>query len=421
MNWRFPPTNTQRHPETTWHRGGDCLVESGSIVLMSAPRPRAVTLACIYAGLAGAMLLISFLDLATGWNSLEVQERVRSILEAGGFGGSFDVETMMPMVRTAASIGAFLAMTVIVFAIFTARGDRSSRIALTILTVFALVVFAAGGIAGLIPAVLAIMVLTFLWSKPSREWFAVVNSTEPLDLVTTPDAQSGHRHGRVEPPKREPNSRVAGGVSAPKSDQKTPVPLKSPTEYFGDSATGPEAVEEQDSARQSEPSSFPAQSSLAFPGGMSATPVSQVPVSEGPMPTKLKIVLWLAGVGALVTAGLSALILLAMTAMRGEVLAEVRKTPELMEQLETTGLSAETLLTVMVVLASLWLAAAILACIAIGLVFTRKAYAWWVLLFALLVPLGLSIPVLPFGLITAIPLVAVLVVVIRADVREWFM
>ncbi len=406
-------------------------MESGSIVLMPAPRPRAVTLACIYAGLAGAMLLISFLDLATGWNSLEVQERVRNTLEAGGFGGSFDVETMMPMVRIAASIGAFLAMTVIVFAIFTARGDRPSRIALTILTVFALVVFAAGGVAGLIPAVLAIMVLTFLWSKPSREWFAVVNSTEPLDLVSTPDAQSGHGHGhghghgqghgRVEPPKREPNSRVAGGVSAPKSDQKTPVPLKSPSEYFGDSATGPEAVEEQDSAGQSEPSSFPAQSSLAFPGVMSATPVSQVPVSEGPMPTKLKIVLWLAGVGALATAGLSALILLAMTTMRGEVLAELRKTPELMEQLETTGLSAETLLTIMVVLASLWLAAAILAFIAIGLVFTRKAYAWWVLLFALLVPLGLSIPVLPFGLITAIPLAAVLVVVIRADVREWFM
>lgn len=347
---------------------------------MSAPRPRSVTLACIYAGLTGAVLLMSFLDLATGWSSLEVQQRLETTFEQAGLNDQFDVETMLPLVRTLATIGSFLAMAVIVFAIFAARGDRGSRMGITVLSSLALVVFAASGLAGIVPAVLAVLVLSFLWSKTSREWFAQVNSTEPLDLAS-----------------------AVGPNASASANAATTTRVRQSTNEVTPNAATPVYPE--------------------YPGVVPAEQVltSQTPISGGSMPGKLKIALAITGFGASVSAGCAALLLLAATAMRDLMIEEIEKSPELLDQIEATGLSAGQALNVMGVLSGVWLAAALFAFVAIGVCFSRKKFAWWLLLVALLLPLGLSIMTFPLGLVSAVPLVVVVVLVFRPDVRQWFM
>lgn len=347
---------------------------------MSAPRPRSVTLACIYAGLTGVVLLMSFLDLATGWSSLEVQQRLETTFEQAGLDDRFDVETMLPLVRTLATIGSFLAMAVVVFAIFAARGDKGSRMGITILSSLALVVFAAGGLAGLVPAVLAVLVLSFLWSKSSREWFAQVNSTDPLVLAS------------------------AGGPNA------------------SSRASSATATHARDSSNEATPKAA-APSYPGYPGVAAAQPIllTQAPATGGAMPGKLKALLAVTGFGALVSAGFAVLMLVAATAMRDLMIAELAKNPELSKQIASTDLTVDQVMTLMGVLSGAWLAAAVLAFVAIGVSFTRKKFAWWVLLLALVLPLGLSILTLPLGLISAVPLVAVLVLLFKPDVRQWFM
>lgn len=349
--------------------------------VMSAPRPRSVTLACIYAGLTGAVLLMSFLDLATGWSSLEVQQRLETTFEQAGLSDRFDVETMLPMVRTLATIGSFLSMAVIVFAIFAARGDRGSRMGITVLSSLALVVFAAGGIAGLVPAVLAVLVLSFLWSKPSREWFAQVNSTEPLDFVSAAGPNVGPNASVVDAPRTSDTSHT----STPAESSKPAYP--------------------------------------EYPGVAAAQPVASgsAPSPAGAMPGPLKVALGITGFGATVSAGFSALMLMAVTSMRDLMIAEIEKSPELLDQIEATGLTIDQLMTFMAALSGAWLAAALFALVALALVFTRKKFAWWLLLLAAVIPLAMSILTLPLGLISAVPLVAVVVLVFRPDVRQWFM
>lgn len=385
------------------------------------------------------MLLVSFLDLATGWSSLEVQQRIETTFEQAGLADRFDVDTVLPLVRTASIIGAFLSMTVIVFSIFAARGDRGSRIALTVLSSLAFLVFVFGGISGLLPAILAILVLTLLWSKSSREWFAMVNSTEPLDLVTAagPGAQSGaggsdrrkdRVAGSVSPPANQPSA-PAGSRAKPEQPQASSggAPLLSPQDYFG----GQQAPQDQPAAPPS--SDQPAAPQSGWPqapqqpapyyGVAPAAPVASAPpaTADGPMPMKLKISLAIAGTGALITAGISALMLMMLTFMRAELIAEIEKTPSILEDLEATGLSQDALFALMTGFSVAWLIAAILGLIAVAAVFTRKKFSWWLLVFVLAIPLVLSIVTFPLGLLTAIPVLASLVLLFGSDVRQSFM
>ena len=136
---------------------------------------------------------------------------------------------------------------------------------------------------------------------------------------------------------------------------------------------------------------------------------------------KLKIALAIAGTGALITAGVSALMLLMMTFMREELIAEIEKTPSINEDLEASGLSQDALLALMTGFSTAWLIAAVLGLIAVAAVFTRKKFSWWLLVFVLAIPLVLSIVTFPLGLLTAVPVLASLVLLFSADVRQSFM
>jgi len=395
------------------------LVVSGSIVVMSAPRPRSVTLASIYAGLTAVVMLMSFMDLATNWGSLEVQRTLEATLESASLPEGITVATLLPFVRTMGIIGSFFALMGLVFAVFTARGDRGSRIGLTVLCGLGLVVFMASGVAGLIPATLAMLVLMLLWSKPSREWFALVNSTEPLNLAGH-GVSGSHKGGSSEsrdlsafhpPAKPESSSSSAPTQSSPTQPPPTPPaasedsPIISPSDYF---------------AAGSAPA-FPPLPESHFRAGASAVATARIPSEPRAMTGALKAALAVMGVASGIIGGLSGLVLIAMLTMRDEVLAELEATPDSKELLDATGLSVEALGTLFTVFFAIITVACLFSILSAALAFTRKKIAWWMVLVSCLGALGLSVLTIPLGIVTAIPVVYVLIVLLREDSRATFM
>lgn len=157
-------------------------------------------MACLTAGVASVLVLISVMTTLSGWGSLEVREQVERTLDASPVTSTLSVDAALSWLRVLLMAAAALATASLVLAVWTAKRHKGARIGLTVVSVLSTVSFAATGAAGIIPAMLGVVVVVFLWSAESRAWFA----------------------GReVQPPQRPPQQ---GDIPAPRPVHTTATP-----------------------------------------------------------------------------------------------------------------------------------------------------------------------------------------------------
>lgn len=331
------------------------------------PRPQKVTMACLIAGLSAALMLIYIFATLSNWGSIELQEQVRNALEKELLSeADLDVAEVLGWLRILLMAGAALAVSTIVFAIYTARGHRGARVALTILAAGSSFVFVAFGLAGLLPAAMAALCVFYLWSAEARAWF------------------------RGEVPLPHP-----GGLSTALG---TAPPAQPSPGYAPD---------------QPRPSDRP----FATPPG---TPARASPTGKPPRAISIAVIVTsvMAGLVGLVC-GLNSFLYLISPAEYRDLLLE---NPLLTDSglLEQTGMSAAELARLMFISTAIGFVLAI-AAISAALLMLRRAPAARVVLTVLAaLTIGISLAAFPPGLIWAGGTVYVLVLLYRADVNRWF-
>lgn len=138
----------------------------------TAPRPQKVTLACLAAGLGSLIVLLSFTAILSDWVSPEVREQAEAVLAEPPLKDSgLSIGQLLEALRIMMMAGAAISVAVIILAIHTARRHRGARIALTVTSVGAGIVFLPSGFAGILPAAMAIAAAVLLWSREANEWF----------------------------------------------------------------------------------------------------------------------------------------------------------------------------------------------------------------------------------------------------------
>ncbi|MFD1824656.1 hypothetical protein [Mumia zhuanghuii] len=188
-------------------------------------RPQKVMMACLTAGVASVLVLISVLTTLSGWGSLEVREQVERTLDASPITGTLTVDQALSWLRVILMAAGALATTSIVLAVWTAKRHKGARIGLTVSSLLSTVTFASTGATGIIPAMLGVMVVVFLWSAESRAWFAG-REIEPANAATSP---------REAPAPRPVHTTTTPPVRAPEPGSEASQPPPSPRPY----AAGP--------------------------------------------------------------------------------------------------------------------------------------------------------------------------------------
>lgn len=331
---------------------------------MSTPRPRSVTLGCVYAGLGGLLASISLFQLLHGWGSIQTQEALRDALSQ--LGADADADRVVPALRWAVTVMLVAAIAGTVFAVFAARGHQASRIGLTILAATAIAVLALTGLAGLLPAVLAALVIYLLWSAPARAWFAVVNGRTPLSLGAAPTAA---RHESPAP-------------DAPGAGASSPVPPPRPPVY--------------------DPSLYPHH------------------VRRSARPRPVTVALLVAGIGSIVGALVSTVGLATLVLRREEVVRQYAQSDLLSRQLDSAGVTADQLVSVATALFAIWLVISVLMLAAAAWATSGRRSGRTALLVASVLTAIAAVGGLPLGAVWVIGSIVVIVQLSKAESRSWF-
>ncbi len=140
-------------------------------------------MAAVFIGLTSLIVFGSLTSALSDWGSIELQSAVREALDDPAFNDlGLTVAEVLDWLRWAAYVAVLLSIAGVVFAVFTVRGHRASRVSLTVMCGLAFFGFVlVGGIAGLLPAALAVVCAAQLWSAQSRAWFDAKNG-----VVSTP-------------------------------------------------------------------------------------------------------------------------------------------------------------------------------------------------------------------------------------------
>ena len=333
---------------------------------MSTPRPRSVTLACVYGGLGGILAAFSLYGTLQNWGSIEIQESLRSSLEPVGA----DADAILPILRWICMGLLVAAIAATVFSFYASRGHQASRIGLTVLAGLAALGFLLTGVGGLLPAILGILVVYLLWTAQAREWFAVVNGRTPLSLGTTPSV---------------PPAGAAQG-SAP-----------APSTAFSGSQPPP-----YDPAQHAQYSQQVA-----------------APVTQG-RPRPVTVALLVSGIGSLIGAMASGLVLLALVAMRDEVIKQYEQNELLRDQLESAGVTATQMVTLGSWLFGGWLVVSLLGLAATVWAASGHRLGWWALVVASVVTAGSAAVGLPVGIVWMLGAIVVIFQLSRPEAKAWF-
>ncbi|MET1036918.1 MAG: hypothetical protein ABW075_01510 [Aeromicrobium sp.] len=260
----------------------------------AAKRPPTLAGACIYLGALSAILSIRAMTLVTTWNGDNRAEQldswVNGLREAGlGRTGAEDV------LKLTLAVIAVVAACGVVFAIFTARGDRASRVGLTITVAVSGVTAFIGVLGGdFLYSMIGALLIVFsarLWTGEIRTYFRTLAGHAP----PPPKPDKPDKPAKV-PAAADPFARYPAQNSADNGPQ-APVPA---AEQPVASATQPTAPY---GGQQPPPGYAP-------PGYHQP---SWQPRRE-PFPKPVSIAVWTAFIASIVATGLSALLLLVVVA-----------------------------------------------------------------------------------------------------------
>lgn len=141
--------------------------------MTAAPRPRVVTLACLFVGFSAFVLLLYLIQTLSNWGTIEMQDALQPTLKQLRDDG-LDV-TMGELLGTLRWIGmgcVLLLVAALVFSVYAARGDQLSRIGATVLAVVTGLAYLLFGVLGFVQGLFLIAAAYFLWSPEARQWYA---------------------------------------------------------------------------------------------------------------------------------------------------------------------------------------------------------------------------------------------------------
>lgn len=340
---------------------------------MSTPRPRSVTLGCVYGGLGATLTAVVLFETLQGWGSLEMQEAVTDSLRQVGV--SVDLDSVLRPLRWVVMGLLVAAIAGAVFAVHAARGHQASRIGLSVLSALAALAFLFSGVAGLLPAVVAMLVVYLLWSAPARRWFAEMNGRTPISLGAEPSVPAAV----VTPP--GPPAPVAPRTQNPFESTVTLPPPYDPAAHPEHAIHAP-------------------------------TPPAR--------PRPATVALLVAGIGHAIGAAGSGLVLLVMVALRDQVVEQYRSNDLLREQLAQANVSADQMVRLGAALFGAWFVVSVLGLVATGLAATRRRAGWWALVVTSVVTAGTAALGLPLGLVWIAGAIVVIVQCCRPEAKAWF-
>lgn len=189
-------------------------------------RPPILTGACLYLGLLSAVIAVRAVSLVSSWNAESRADEVATYLAAMRDAG-MDAGSAESAYKVFVTVVAVLAAMGVVFAVFTARGDRASRVGMTVTVGAAGVVTFLGALGtSFFLSMLGALAVVFtirLWTgeirtyfrtlaghpppepKPAKEPAPVAVSQTPVDGFAPPPQQYYvPPPGYGPPPRREP-------------------------------------------------------------------------------------------------------------------------------------------------------------------------------------------------------------------------
>lgn len=340
---------------------------------MAIPRPRSVTLGCVYGGFGAAIVAIMLIETLSNWGSIELQDALRSGLSR--YGESSDLDALLPVLRWVCLLLLVGAIAAAVFAVYAAKGHQASRIGLSVLAGGAGMTFLAAGLAGFLPALVAALIVYLLWNAPARYWYAVMNGREPVAFGVDPAAGTHSSLRDLTDPARL--------AAPPAADPITPRPSD---------ATGPHIV----------------------------PPPPYVPTELGDRPRSVRIALTVAGIGSTVGAVASGFLALMLVLLHDRIVQQYSEVEFFRTQLEAAGTSPDQMVTLGTWIFAGWLLISLLGVAATLWASTGRRSGWWSLVVISIVTAGCAALGLPLGAIWILGAIVVLVQLGRPESRAWF-
>ncbi|MGZ8758603.1 MAG: hypothetical protein ACXWXV_03385 [Aeromicrobium sp.] len=330
-----------------------------------------MTTACLFVGLSCAMLLFYVTSTLSDWGSIRVQDQIAEVLADDRLNPSgLEVTDVMGWLRWALMGAAAVAVSGIVFAIYTALGHQASRVILTIMCGLGSLVFLAGGLFGILPAAFSIGCGIYLWTPDSRLWFDVKN-------------------GKVLPPEVAEKPRV--------DPFATPVP--------------PPVLD-----RPTEPPVFPAPQTAT-------DQAARQPIAATTRTPRPKSVLG-AGLIGLIMSSMVALVTgvnaLAYLVARGEYVRVLSENPLMQDTVREIGMSPADLTRALFIGCAIAAVAALAAVAAAGATLAGNRTGRSLLVILTILTLPISIAAFPVGLMWTAGAIVTLVLLRRPESRAWF-
>jgi hypothetical protein len=141
--------------------------------MSATPRPRVVTLACLFAGVSALLLLLYLIQALGDWGSIEMQDALQPGLnQLQDRGVEMTMGQLLATLRWLALGAVLLLVATVVFAVYAVRGDQVSRIGTTVLAVLIGLLNVPLGLAGVLQAFFLFFAAWALWSPDARQWYA---------------------------------------------------------------------------------------------------------------------------------------------------------------------------------------------------------------------------------------------------------
>ncbi|GAA2085604.1 hypothetical protein GCM10009821_29070 [Aeromicrobium halocynthiae] len=186
-------------------------------------RPTPVTLACLFVGFSSLLVIVNLMAALSDWGSLAMQDGLEEVLTTEPVASlDLTMDQLLGYLRIAAQVVIVLAVATGVLALYAARGHEPSRWVLSGLLVLTSLTFVATGVAGLLPALLAAVCVSALWSRDARRWFAEKNGR------AVPERAGGRATGTVTPPSTDPFAEAPAAAPVAQVDVPPPGPNQRP-------------------------------------------------------------------------------------------------------------------------------------------------------------------------------------------------
>jgi len=141
--------------------------------MSATPRPRVVTLACLFAGVSALLLLLYLIQALGDWGSIEMQDALQpSLNQLQDQGIDMTMGELLATLRWFGLGAVLLLVATVVFAIYAVRGDHVSRIGTTVLAVLIGLLNVPLGLFGVLQAFFLFFAAWALWSPDARQWYA---------------------------------------------------------------------------------------------------------------------------------------------------------------------------------------------------------------------------------------------------------